>query len=81
MIFSGRLEWGQKNGGWKFLPSPAILNRILRQKLQNFISLQNSEFLSSKMPFRMVGGVKKASRHFFCPHSNLPEKIILAIIL
>ena len=34
-----------------------------------------------KMRFRMAGGDKKASRHFFCLHSNLPEKIILAIIL
>jgi hypothetical protein len=26
----------QKNGGWKFLSSPAILKDILRLKLQNF---------------------------------------------
>ena len=29
----------------------------------------------------MAGEDKKARRHFFCPLSNLPEKIILAIIL
>ena len=28
----------------------------------------------------MAGGDKKASRHFFYPSFNLPEKIILAII-
>ena len=30
------------------------------------------------MRFRMAGERKKASRHFFCPLSNLPKKIILA---
>jgi len=29
----------------------------------------------------MAGEDKKASRHFFLPLSNLPEKIILVIIL
>ena len=30
------LKFEHKNGGWKFLSSPAILNRFLRLKLQNF---------------------------------------------
>jgi len=33
------------------------------------------------MRFRMAGGDKKFQPPFFCPLSNLPEKIILAIIL
>ena len=37
------LKFEQKNGGWKFLSSPTILNRILSLKTQNFAVKSNSE--------------------------------------
>ena len=43
MIFSTRLKGGQKNGGWKILPFPAILKGFLRLKLQNWAVKSNSE--------------------------------------
>jgi hypothetical protein len=41
-VFVPPFFW-QKNGGWKFLSSPAILKGFLRQKLQNFAVKSNSE--------------------------------------
>ena len=45
------------------------------------MSQRKSEFFASKSHSEWQEKIKISSRQFFCPPFNLPEKIILAIIL